>query len=136
ARRRTLLLAKGASVRGHEFHWSALDAPPAPAEAAYQVASADGYPMGLDGFPGGPRANVLASYVHLHFGADRRLAPAFVAAASGVAEKRAGANGAAVTWRTARSRGERVPDQNRSAVATGGSGTSLLPGRRRGARRS
>jgi cobyrinic acid a,c-diamide synthase len=80
ARRRTLLLPAGETVRGHEFHWSAPAEPPAEATAAYDVASAEGRPLGVEGFVGGPRANVLASYVHLHFGSDPRLAPAFVAA--------------------------------------------------------
>jgi cobyrinic acid a,c-diamide synthase len=83
AQRPTVLLPEGDSVRGHEFHWSVLDAPPPPRAAAYRLASATGHPLGFDGFTGGPRNNVLASYVHVHFGAQRQLAPAFVAAAAG-----------------------------------------------------
>ena len=88
SRRRSPLLAPGQAVRGHEFHWSTLDAPAPPATAAYDLAGADGRPLGAEGFVAGPGGNVLASYLHLHFGADPRLAAAFVAACA------AGAGGA------------------------------------------
>jgi cobyrinic acid a,c-diamide synthase len=81
--RPSFLLPAGASVRGHEFHWSALDAPPTPAEAAYHLAAATGQPLGPEGFVTGPRGNVLATYAHVHFAADQRLAGTFVDAAAG-----------------------------------------------------
>jgi cobyrinic acid a,c-diamide synthase len=83
AARPTLLLQRGQTVRGHEFHWSTLDTPPPAAHAAYTLTSADGRPVGSEGVIGGPADNVLASYVHLHFAANPALAPALVAACGG-----------------------------------------------------
>lgn len=71
ARRPSPVLAAGQQVRGHEFHLSALDAPTPEHAAAYdleETGACEGYVSG----------NVLASYVHLHFGADPGLAPRFV----------------------------------------------------------
>jgi cobyrinic acid a,c-diamide synthase len=68
------LAPAGASIRAHEFHWSCMD-PPDPERAAYR---ADG--DRLEGIVAGPAGNVLASYLHVHFGSDPRLAPRFVAA--------------------------------------------------------
>lgn len=82
ARRPTLLSPAGHTVRGHEFHWSTLDSPPTPAEAAYDLATADGAPAGLEGFVAGPNGNVLASYLHLHFAADPLVTTTFLDAAS------------------------------------------------------
>ena len=66
------LLRQGQRVRGHEFHWSTLERPPAADEAVYKVIDQDGRP---DGF----RADsVWASYVHVHMGSNPGLAPRFV----------------------------------------------------------
>jgi len=54
------LLAAGATVMGHEFHWSAADAPPDPGHAAYRVAEMANTPEGH------ASRSLLASYVHLH----------------------------------------------------------------------
>ncbi len=71
ARRDSMLLRAGETVRGHEFHYSVTDAPPDPL-AAYDVL---GGPDRAEGFVQG---NILGSYLHLHFGSDARLAPRFV----------------------------------------------------------
>jgi cobyrinic acid a,c-diamide synthase len=73
ARRDTVLLRRGEQVRGHEFHWSSLVAEPETEDAAYDLAEGER----VEGYA---RGSVLASYVHLHFGADARLAPRMVAA--------------------------------------------------------
>ena len=64
-------LARGRTVRGHEFHWSTLDAPAAAATAAYALGEGDA----VEGYAS---ANVWASYVHLHFAADAAIARRFV----------------------------------------------------------
>ena len=66
------LLASGQQVRGHEFHWSTLEQPPAEDESVYRVVNQGGRP---DGFRSG---SVWATYVHVHMGSDPRLAPRFV----------------------------------------------------------
>ncbi|MGH2458909.1 MAG: cobyrinate a,c-diamide synthase [Chloroflexota bacterium] len=75
ARRDTALLRQGQTARGHEFHWSALEAAP-PAEAsAYDLAGASAR------YEGFAKGNLLASYCHLHFGSNPDLAPTLVATA-------------------------------------------------------
>ncbi len=66
------LLAAGQQVRGHEFHWSTLDAPPQEDESVYRVVNQGGRP---DGFRAG---SVWASYVHVHLGSAPGLASRFV----------------------------------------------------------
>lgn len=68
------LAPAGASIRGHEFHWSCM-VPPDARRAAYR---ADG--DRLEGIVAGPTGNVLASYLHVHFGSDPSLAPRFLTA--------------------------------------------------------
>lgn len=70
------LAVAGQVVRGHEFHYSVLDSPPP--QPAYR--RADG--KETEGAVAGPAGNVLASYVHLHFGSDPRLAERLVARAA------------------------------------------------------
>ncbi len=66
------LLTEGQTVRGHEFHWSVLDPPEVDeTTAAYALAETGA----VEGYA---RHNVWASYVHLHFAADARIAPRFV----------------------------------------------------------
>lgn len=82
--RHTILAEKGAVLRGHEFHWSQLKDGP-PADAPYQVLSPISRPEGL------ARGNLLASYVHLHFGSEASLAGNFVAACREWRQSHAGA---------------------------------------------
>jgi cobyrinic acid a,c-diamide synthase len=63
----------GQRVRGHEFHYSTLNEQPPTENAAYDIAD-----RSPEGFASG---NVWASYVHLHFGADARIAPRLVSVA-------------------------------------------------------
>ncbi len=72
----SLLGPRGVRLRGHEFHASHLEAPPA-VEATYRVSD----PAGGEPWPEGYRVgNTLASYVHLHFDSRPETADAFVAA--------------------------------------------------------
>jgi cobyrinic acid a,c-diamide synthase len=69
----TLLSPARSRLRGHEFHWSRLTAG-SELVNAYDVLSPS---ERVEGFA---RGNVLASYVHLHFGAAPELARRFVEA--------------------------------------------------------
>ncbi len=70
----TPLAEKDQSLRGHLFHWSRLDAPDKNT-AAYRIIEPKEQ---LEGFVLGPKNNLLASYLHLHFGSDPRLAKRFI----------------------------------------------------------
>lgn len=62
---------------GHEFHYSVLDG--ASDSPAYRYVGGNA----TEGIVAGPCDNVLASYLHVHFGTDPRLAERFVACAAG-----------------------------------------------------
>jgi cobyrinic acid a,c-diamide synthase len=79
ARRSSFLLRAGEQVRGHEFHWSQLRGEVPAATAAYELHDGAGR---LEGYA---VSNVVASYLHLHFGSDPRLAQRFVTACAGEA---------------------------------------------------
>jgi len=85
--RDTVLAPRGTTLRGHEFHTSSLVPAPRTGEAAYRVADASGSgaPPRLDGYC---RPGVLASYVHVNFLSDPRLAARFAAFASAAARAR------------------------------------------------
>jgi cobyrinic acid a,c-diamide synthase len=68
------LAPAGTDVRGHEFHYSALTH--APTHPAYTWTGPDGQPV-QEGYAHG---NVLASYLHLHYGGFPDLARRFVEA--------------------------------------------------------
>jgi cobyrinic acid a,c-diamide synthase len=74
ALRDTLLTRQGEVVRGHEFHYSCLNAPLVREEAAYEFTA---YGQ-VEGFAQG---NLLATYVHLSFSGFPLAAQRFVAAA-------------------------------------------------------
>lgn len=70
----SLLLRKGETVRGHEFHWSELTSPISASHSAYQFAETSGR---LEGYVHG---RILASYLHLHFAHHPELARRFISA--------------------------------------------------------
>lgn len=72
--RDTLLTRQGEVVRGHEFHYSCLNAPFAREDAAYEFRTRGQ----VEGFAQG---NLLATYVHLSFSGFPLAAQRFVAAA-------------------------------------------------------
>jgi cobyrinic acid a,c-diamide synthase len=74
ALRDTLLTREGEVVRGHEFHYSCLNAPFAREHAAYEFTAREQ----AEGFAQG---NLLASYLHLSFSGFPLAAQRFVAAA-------------------------------------------------------
>ncbi|CAN5755736.1 cobyrinate a,c-diamide synthase [soil metagenome] len=75
ALRNSPIARAGQRVRGHEFHFSILDTPPA--APAYRRVDGEE----VEGIVCGPRGNVLASYIHVHFGTDPRLAEQLVGSA-------------------------------------------------------
>ncbi len=54
----------GLTARGHEFHYSELEAPPQGVETVYRVRNARGEELGREGYRSG---SALAGYIHLHF---------------------------------------------------------------------
>ncbi len=69
----SILLRRGETVRGHLFHWSDVGLPPE--RAAYRLTDPD---AAAEGFIGGPDGNILASYLHLHFGTRPSIAGEFI----------------------------------------------------------
>jgi len=66
----------GETLRGHEFHYSEIDGMPDGIARCYRV-TRQGTDLGAEGYC---IRNCLASYLHLHFGSNPGIAPAFVAA--------------------------------------------------------
>ncbi|MHB8577926.1 MAG: cobyrinate a,c-diamide synthase, partial [Dehalococcoidia bacterium] len=64
----------GTRLRGHEFHWSVAEPLP-PEQAAYSVGIDRTNEERTEGSVAG---SAWGSYIHLHFGSDRGLAPRFV----------------------------------------------------------
>jgi cobyrinic acid a,c-diamide synthase len=75
-RRSTPLGPAGCELRGHEFHYSAIDPPGDALEMSGRAGRARG---------GFASRHLLASYLHLHLGADPRPARNFVATAAAAA---------------------------------------------------
>lgn len=81
ARRDNLLLSAGGRVRGHEFHWSAIDWQDD--HLAYDCFSRRTAAGSPDGFCAG---NLLTTYVHIHFAGNLTAAARFIDACSGINE--------------------------------------------------
>ncbi len=79
----SLLGPAGVQARGHEFHWARWDGLD-PASGAYRLTNQG------DRIEGYARGNLLASFVHLHFGTNPALAPAFVESACAYQRQRLG----------------------------------------------
>lgn len=75
-----LLAATGQSLRGHEFHYSTwIDGPtPGAGTEAWRTRSVQ--PGAVEVAQGYAHGNLLASYLHVHFGQDPRIAQRFAAA--------------------------------------------------------
>ena len=71
----SILSPRGQFYRGHEFHWSRITGHNGDLKPAYQMLNAEGDVIGYEGFVG---PNLLASYVHLHFGQNPLLVDKFV----------------------------------------------------------
>jgi cobyrinic acid a,c-diamide synthase len=83
ALRDTILTKKGRTLRGHVFHYSHVTEC-GEKDFAYSLDKDKGIKDSLDGMAS---ANVLASYTHLHFGTDERVASSFVDACSDYARR-------------------------------------------------
>jgi cobyrinic acid a,c-diamide synthase len=77
ASRDTFLMPAGSAVRGHEFHYSDWVDRPAGVPEAYTAVGRRGDAARAEGYA---RDNLVASYVHLHFGAAPYLAERIVTA--------------------------------------------------------
>lgn len=72
----TVLLPAGIETRGHEFHYSDWVERPDDLSHTYQVSPRMREQVRQERFVSG---HLLASYVHLHFGANEEIAQNFVA---------------------------------------------------------
>jgi cobyrinic acid a,c-diamide synthase len=72
----SILSPKGQFFRGHEFHWSRIKNMDPEIKPAYQMINAEGDHIGYEGVV---TPNLLASYVHLHFGQNPLLVEKLVA---------------------------------------------------------
>jgi cobyrinic acid a,c-diamide synthase len=77
AARDSILFAAGERLRGHEFHYSEWLERPEELPHAYAVSPRMSEQTREEGFA---HDNIVASYIHLHFGQDPRLAERFVEA--------------------------------------------------------
>jgi cobyrinic acid a,c-diamide synthase len=75
----------GEEIRGYEFHSNTMLRGCDQVEAAYAVHDAEGEPLGMDGWA---KENLLASFVHLHFGQSAGLARTFVTRCRAAREQR------------------------------------------------
>jgi cobyrinic acid a,c-diamide synthase len=72
----SIISPKGQFYRGHEFHWSRVRNQDPEIKPAYQMINAEGDHIGYEGVV---TSNLLASYVHLHFGQNPLLVEKLVA---------------------------------------------------------
>jgi cobyrinic acid a,c-diamide synthase len=71
----TIIGPAGTVIRGHEFHYSAIEQTEANGDTVYRVSDR----AGVDKPPGGYYQNqTLGSYTHLHFGSQPQVAEHFV----------------------------------------------------------
>jgi cobyrinic acid a,c-diamide synthase len=70
----------GTVARGHEFHYSEISLLPDDTDRIYRVTRQE-KELGGEGYA---YRNCLASYIHLHFGSNLAIAPAFVAACKSI----------------------------------------------------
>ncbi len=82
--RPNLLTHKGDAVKGHEYHFSAIDNIPRDAKFAYTLERGVGVGDGQDGWT---CHNTLASYMHTNFASDERMAKRFVDACAKYARR-------------------------------------------------
>lgn len=68
------LVNRAMQLRGHEFHWSVAESLNA-SNAAYAVKIDGSADTRLEGSVSG---STFGSYLHMHFGSDRRMAPRFI----------------------------------------------------------
>jgi cobyrinic acid a,c-diamide synthase len=71
----SLLGPRGLTARGHEFHYSELTDEPREVPVVFQVNNREGRHVQTDGFM---MHNVVAGYIHLHFGSNPDIAAHFV----------------------------------------------------------
>ncbi len=76
-RENSILGPQGTPFRGHEFHYSAIKKLPASIPLKYTVTKRKGEDERQEGFA---YKNVLASYIHAHFGSHPKIARNFVRA--------------------------------------------------------
>ncbi|MCL2032566.1 MAG: hydrogenobyrinic acid a,c-diamide synthase (glutamine-hydrolyzing) [Methanomassiliicoccaceae archaeon] len=70
----TILCEKGWTVRGHEFHYSAIS-PAGHREYAFDLTRGNGIEDGKDGMMAG---NTIAGYTHIHFASNPKIPGRFV----------------------------------------------------------
>src|SRR5207253_4382638 len=83
----SMLGPAGARLRGHEFHFSRLLSGTDALTPAYTMHDSDGEPLGCEGWAS---RNLVASFIHLHFGQDPGLARRIVDAARTASAARRG----------------------------------------------
>lgn len=75
--KQNMLAKEGASIKGHEFHYSRLDGIPSDARFVYRMKRGTGIDAGRDGWV---EHGTLAQYMHINFASSPRLASNFVKA--------------------------------------------------------